>query len=495
MLRLLAFDLGASNGRALLGLLDSGKLEVRELHRFENNCEEINGRLCWDIGHLYREMLQGFRAYAKLGLGELHCFGIDTWGVDYGLLDGQGKLIGTPRAYRGAVDADMEAVWEKVPFEELFARTGIATMNFNTVYQLYRRVREQDEELAKAEKMLLMPDLLGFLLTGEAKAEYTNATTTMLYDPAKRDWDRVTIRALGIPEKIFPPLDRAGTIRGALKKELAEELGLNAVPFAAVGTHDTASAVAAIPGSGHFAFCSCGTWSLLGTETDEALLSEEVRESNFSNEGTVQGGFRPLKNIMGLWIIQECRREWQKGGLSLDWGEIVAQAEKVRPFRSIIDPDDGPFFSAGNMIGKIQSFCRETEQPVPETVGEVARCVYESLALKYRWAIEHLEKISGLKMNAMNMVGGGIQNKMLMRLSADAMNRPVIAGPVEGAAMGNLLVQAMALGKVRDIRELREIVRRSENVTVYEPHFTEDHENAYQLLNRVMNRRKDHGSL
>ena len=495
MLRLLAFDLGASNGRALLGLLEDGKLEIKELHRFENNCEEKDGRLCWDIGHLYREMLAGFRAYAKLGLGELHCFGIDTWGVDYGLLDGQGRLIGTPRAYRGAVNADMDAVWERVPFETLFARTGIATLNFNTVYQLFRRVREQDAELAKAEKMLLMPDLLGYLLTGTIRAEYTNATTTMLYDPAKQDWAWDILRVLDIPEKIFPPLDRAGTVRGALKPELAKELGLNAVPFAAVGTHDTASAVAAIPGSGHFAFCSCGTWSLLGTETENALLGDEVRESNFSNEGTVQGGFRPLKNIMGLWIIQECRREWQKSGLPLDWSGIVEQAEKAQPFRSIIDPDDPPFFSAGNMIGKIQAFCRETGQPVPETVGEVARCVYESLAVKYRWAIEHLEQISGQPMASMNMVGGGIQNKMLMRLSADAMNRPVIAGPVEGAAMGNLLTQAMALGAVRDIQELRQIVRRSENVTVYEPHFTKNWENAYQTLNQVMNRRKNHGSL
>ncbi len=482
MLNLLAFDLGASNGRAILGQLENGKLTMRELHRFENNYVMRDGIPHWDLPHLFEQLKEGFRAFAKANVGELHCFGIDTWGVDYGLLDENGELLNVPRAYRGALDADMKAVWETVDFPTLFARTGIATLNFNTVYQLARRKREGDPELAKAKTLLLMPDLLGYLLTGEKKSEYTNATTTMLYNPTEKDWDWETVRALGLPEEIFTEIDRAGQLRGHLKPELAEELGVNAAAFAAVGTHDTASAVAAIPGSGSFAFCSSGTWSLFGVETDKPILTDDVREANFSNEGTIQGGFRPLKNIMGLWLIQECRRDWQKQGMDIGWNDIVIEAQKAEPLRSIIDPDYGEFFAGGDMVKKIQNFCRNTNQPVPETVGEIARCVYESLALKYRWALERLEEIKGERIETLNIVGGGIQNKFLNQLVADSLDRNVITGPIEGAAMGNLLAQAMALGEVKDLQELRQIVRNSEAVNTYTPNHTSAWEDAYRRL-------------
>lgn len=487
MLNLLAFDLGASNGRAILGQLDNGVITLRELHRFENNCRERYGRMCWDIEHLYKELLEGFRAYAKLDIGSLDCFGIDTWAVDYGLLDKDGRLLGWPRAYRGAEDRDAEAVWKKIDYPALFARTGIANLNFNTVYQLYRRKTENDPELAEAATMLMIPDLLGYMLTGVARTEYTNATTTMLYSAGLQDWDRQIIRRLGLPEKIFTEVDRAGTLRGELKQEIAVSVGLNQVPFAAVGTHDTASAVAAIPGEGDFAFCSCGTWSLVGIETDHALLNAEAREANFSNEGTVQGGFRPLKNIMGLWIIQECRREWLHGGMDFSWNDIVREAEQAEPFRSVIDPDDGPFFSAGGMIEKIRAACRENGQPEPDTVGRIARCVYESLALKYRWAVERLEELGGKPLNSLCITGGGIQNRLLMQMAANAVGRKVIAGPAEGAALGNLLMQAVALGAVQDLTELREIVRRSEQPEIYEPDQTEEWKEAYQRLLKIMN--------
>ena len=482
MRNLLAFDLGASNGRAILGRLEDGRLTMEELHRFENNYIVRDGVSQWDLPYLLDQLKQGFAAFRDAGVGDLDCFGIDTWGVDYGLLDKNGQLLGSPRAYRCAVDEDMEAVWRTVDFPTQFRRTGIAALNFNTVYQLYRRKREGDRELAQAGTLLLLPDLLGYLLTGEAKSEYTNVTTTMLYDPTTKDWDRETIRALGLPEHIFTEIDRAGQLRGRLRADLAGEAGVNQAAFAAVGTHDTASAVAAIPGSGSFAFCSSGTWSPFGVETDQPILTDAVRSANFSNEGTIQGGFRPLKNIMGLWLIQECRRDWERQGRKYGWDEIVAAARAAEPLRSVIDPDDGEFFAGGDMVRKIQGFCHRTGQPVPETVGQIARCVYESLALKYRWAMERLEEIKGQPLEQLNIVGGGIQNRLLNQMAADSIDRPVITGPVEGAAMGNLLAQAMALGEVKDVNELRRIVRNSEAVETYTPHHTAQWESAYQKL-------------
>ena len=482
MRNLLAFDLGASNGRAILGQFDGEKLTMRELHRFENNYIEMNGVFYWDLPYLYNQLKLGLLAFKQADVGALDCFGIDTWGVDYGLLDKNGHLLSNPRAYRYAVDADMEHVWQTMDFPALFARTGIATMNFNTVYQLARRRREGDAALENAETLLLMPDLLGYFLTGAIGSEYTNVTTSMLYNPTTKDWDWEIIRALGLPEKIFTKIDRAGTVRGTLRPELAAELGINPARFAAVGTHDTASAVAAIPGTGSFAFCSSGTWSLFGVETDEPILSDAVRDANFSNEGTIQGGFRPLKNIMGLWLIQECRRDWQKAGQSLSWNDIVEEAKKAEPFRSIIDPDYGEFFAGGRMVEKIRSFCRETNQPIPESVGQIARCIYESLALKYRWALERLEEIKGRRIDQLNIVGGGCQNKLLNQFAADSIDRPVVTGPVEGAAIGNLLAQAMALGDIGTMDELREVVRRSEAVETYTPDHTAEWEQAYQRM-------------
>ena len=480
---MLAFDLGASNGRAILGTFDGEKIVMQELHRFENNYIEMNGVYYWDLPYQYNQLKQGLLAFKQLNIGDLDSFGIDTWGVDYGLLDENGHLLGNPRAYRWAEDADMDRVWETVDFPTLFSRTGIATMNFNTVYQLARRKAEGDVSLANARTMLLMPDLLGYFLSGEAKSEYTNVTTSMLYNPSTKDWDWETIDALGLPRDIFTEIDRAGTVRGYLRPELAKELGLNRAAFAAVGTHDTASAVAAIPGSGSFAFCSSGTWSLFGVETDQPILSDAVRDANFSNEGTVQGGFRPLKNIMGLWLIQEYRRDWAlKTGRTWSWNEIVEEAQKAEPFRTIIDPDYSEFFGGGDMIRKLQDYCRQTNQPIPETVGQAARCIYESLALKYRWVLERLEEIKGQRIDTLNIVGGGIQNKLLNQMVADSLDRQVITGPIEGAAIGNLLMQAKALGLLSTMDEVRQVVRNSENVNTYTPNHTQAWEDAYQKM-------------
>ena len=480
---LLAFDLGASNGRAILGQFDGEKITMKELHRFENNYIEMNGVFYWDTPYLYNQLKQGLLAFKQGAYGNLDAFGIDTWGVDYGLLDKNGHLTGVPRSYRLSVQEDVNAVKEKISSEVLYSRTGINTdQSYNTIYQLYRRLREEDSALASAETLLFTPDLLGYFLTGSKGTEYTIATTSQLYNPTTKDWDWETIEQLNLPKKIFTKIEKTGTIRGYLRNELCEEIGLNPAPFVAVGSHDTASAVAAIPGKGSFAFCSSGTWSLFGVETEKPDLSAEAAAAGFSNEGTIQGGFRPLYNIVGMWIVQECRRDWIKAGKQLSWDDVVAEAKKAQPLRSIINTDAPEFYAGGNMEKKIQDFCRKTNQPVPETVGEVARCIYESLALKYRYALEGLEKMKNEKIHSLNIVGGGINNKFLDQLVADALDREVITGPVEGAAIGNLLTQAMALGDIKDLDHLREVVRNSEQVETWQPHHTEAWEAAYIKL-------------
>ena len=479
----LAFDLGASNGRAILGQFDGEKITMTELHRFENNYIEMNGVYYWDTPNLYNQLKQGLLKFVQGGFGELDSFGIDTWGVDFGLLDKNGQLAGLPRSYRMGTQEDIDAAKAVIPAETLYSRTGIDTsLAFNTLYQLHRRKREGDPALEIADTLLLTPDLLGYFLTGEKGTEYTIATTTQLYNPTTRDWDWETIDTLGIPRKIFTKIDKTGTFRGHLRKEIWEEGGVNPAAFVAVGSHDTASAVAAIPGTGSFAFCSSGTWSLFGAEMDKPDLSPEAAAAGFSNEGTIQGTFRPLNTIIGMWIIQECRRDWLKSGNNISWDGVVQEALKAEPLRSIINPDSPEFYDGGNMEKKIQEFCRRTGQPVPETVGQVARCVYESLALKYRNALEGLEKMKGQRIDSLNIVGGAINNRFLDQLIADSLDRRVVTGPVEGAAIGNLLTQAMALGDVRDLNHLRQVVRNSEPVEVWEPNHTDKWEEAYQKL-------------
>ena len=486
---MIAFDLGASNGRAILGQFDGEKITMRELHRFENNYIEMNGVYYWDTPYLYKQLKQGLLAFQQGGFGELDSFGIDTWGVDFGLLDKNGQLAGLPRSYRLGTQEDIDAVMEKIPAEQLYARSGIDTgLTFNTLYQLYRRKREDDPALKIADTMLLTPDLLGYFLTGAKGTEYTIATTTQLYNPATKDWDWETIRQLGLPEHIFTKIEKTGTIRGHLRPEICEELGINPAAFVAVGGHDTASAVAAIPGEGSFAFCSSGTWSLFGAEMDQPDLSPEAARAGFSNEGTIQGGFRPLRTIIGMWIIQECRRDWLKSGMDISWDDVVQQARQAEPLRSIIDPDSPEFYAGGNMEKKIQEFCRRTGQPVPETVGQVARCVYESLALKYRHALEGLEKMKGQRIDSLNIVGGPINNRFLNQLIADSLDRQVVTGPVEGAAIGNLLTQAMALGDIKDLAQLRQVVRNSEKVDIWQPNHTQAWEDAYQKLLTFLNK-------
>jgi len=481
-LNLLAFDLGASNGRGIIGRFDGKRIVLEELHRFENGYLEVNNMLYWDILSIYNNMKTCFTKFAASGTGDLHCFGIDTWGVDYGLLDKNGQLVSNPRSYRLGNDDDIAAVDSVVPLKEIFDRTGCCPLPLNTLMQLYRRVRENDPALEIADTMLLTPDLLSYFFTGEKHSEYTMCTTTMMLDAVKRDWAYDLIEKFSIPTSMLTPVVMPGTLSGTLLDSVAADTGAGNVPYALVGTHDTASAVAAIPGKGSFAFCSSGTWSLFGMEVDEPIMTDTVYNSKLSNEGTIQGGFRPLKNIMGLWIIQECRKQWKREGHDLSWNDIVAQASAAAPLRSIIDPDHPDFYGVGNLPKNIADYCRRTGQPVPETIGEISRCVYESLALKYRWTMERLEEMKGSAIDQLNITGGGIQNKMLCQMTADSINKPVVTGPVEGACIGNLLTQAMALGEIANIEELREVVKNSEDVSVYEPNHSDAWDEAYALL-------------
>ncbi len=462
-LNLLGFDFGASSGRAMLGTLADGKLEIQEIHRFSNDPVMLCGRFVWDVPRLVYEMKQALLKISHMDV-KVDAIGIDTWGVDYGLLDANGHLLGLPVNYRDDRTLGMrEKVREVIPDAELFARTGLAYNQFNTLYQLYAMRQEGDPTLDAAADLLFMPDLLAYLLTGAKGTEYTIASTSEMINPFTRDWDRELLEKLGIPTRMLGEVKLPGTVRGTLLPDIARECGVDEIPVIAVGGHDTASAVAAVPArDADFAYISSGTWSLLGAELQKPLCAEGVMNANYTNEGGVDGSIRLLKNIMGLWIIQECKREWDRRSDAVGFAELVEMAMGAPAFKALIDVDDPCFLAPGDMPARIQEYCKKTGQAVPEGRGEISRVIYEGLALKYRWAIERLEKdMLGKPIKSLNIVGGGSKNMLLNRFTAEAIKRPVIAGPSEGTVIGNLLMQAIALGEIEDIWALRRVVEAS----------------------------------
>lgn len=479
-MNILAFDLGASSGRALLGRLVDKKLTVEEIHRFPNDPVQAGDTLHWDILRLLHEIKQGLLKAHQLGY-KPESMGIDSWAVDFGLIGKKGELLGNPVHYRDKrTDGLMEEVFRTIPQAEVFARTGIQFLPFNTVYQLFALKKEASVFLREAEHFLMIPDLLRYFLTGEMKNEFSNATTTQFYNPTTQDWDKELLEQLGIPHPLFKEIAMPGTIVGQLQESVCNELGIPSIPVIAVAEHDTGSAVAAVPAVDRdFAYLSCGTWSLLGTEVDAPVRSEQALAMNFTNEGGVGGTYRLLKNIMGLWIVQECRRAWEKAGQSFKFEDLVMEAYEAAPFQCLIDPDDPVFMPPGDMPMRVQDYCRATGQPVPESPGAIIRCVLESLALKYKYVLACTEQLSGKSFSGLHMVGGGINNKLLCQFTANAIGRPVWAGPVEGSAIGNLLVQYMALGAIQDIWEARSIVRDSFPLDVYEPQDAEAWSLAY----------------
>lgn len=490
MLSVLAFDLGASSGRAMLGQLNSRTIDVTEIHRFPNDPVRIGDRFQWDILRIYHEMKQGL-----LRLKGQHTLpssiGIDTWAVDFGLLDQSGELLMNPSHYRDTrTDGMMEQVFQDVPPAEIFDRTGIQFLSFNTIYQLATLQRQKPYLLQEAERFLMIPDLLRYFLTGEMANEFTNATTTQLFNPLSASWDDHLLKALNIPHKLFHPVVQPGTHVGALRSSVTEELGIPSIPLYTVAEHDTASAVVAVPAlERSFAYLSCGTWSLMGTEVDQPVIHARARELNFTNEGGAYGTYRLLKNIMGLWILQECQRTWGREGLTYSYPELVKMADVTPAFACFIDPDDPVFLPAGDMPKRVVEYAARTNQSVPKDVGTLVRCIMESLAMQYRYVMELTEELSGQKFQGLHMVGGGIHNETLCQWTANAIGKPVWAGPAEGSAIGNMAVQWIAQGELSDIWEARAVIRESFPVKTYEPKETPLWEEAYSVFGQLTGKR------
>ena len=469
-LKMLAIDLGASSGRGIVGSFDGKRLSLRENHRFSNDPVSLNGRLYWDILRIFHEIKQSITKTVLDG-DNVASIGIDTWGVDYALLDKHGRMLANPVHYR---DDRTLGVQEKVnriiPAEELYAVAGLQTMNFNTIYQLFVHREEDPEAWASATRMLNIPDLLNYFLTGVMANEYTILSTGALLDAKKRDFADDLLKKLNIPKNLFGNVVQPGTVLGGLLPQVLGETGKTDAKVMTVASHDTASAVLAVPTQEEdFIYISNGTWSLMGTELKDPLINAQSRAANFTNEGGVLNTIRFLKNIMGLWIIQESRRQWKREGKDYSFAQMEAWAKEAPAFRSIIDVDDASFSTPGNMPEKIREFCRKTNQPIPETVGEVVRCIYESLALKYRFVAEHIQNMMGKKAKVIHVVGGGTKDGFLSQMTADACGIPVAAGPEEATAIGNLMMQAIAMGEVADLKQAREIIANSFDLKHYTP--------------------------
>ncbi|MHB1355136.1 MAG: rhamnulokinase [Anaerolineae bacterium] len=486
---MLAFDLGAESGRAILGTLTDGQLHLQELVRFANHPVRLPDGLHWDILHLWSEMVTGLSQAAKLPNVKIASIGLDTWGVDFALLDDNGALVGLPYHYRDSrTDGMVQAAFDLVPRQGIFSATGIQFMQINTLYQLLAMVKQQSPALEIASSFLTIPDLLNYWLTGEQVNEFSNATTTQCYDPVQGDWAYDVINKLGIPPQIFGPIVQPGTIIGSLRAPLAEECGLAAIPVVAPACHDTGSAVAAVPAEKPgFAWISSGTWSVMGAEWPTPLINERSLALNITNEGGVEGTFRVSKNIMGLWLVQECRRTWiHQEGTDISYTELTRLANEAQSFQAVVDPDYPAFLPPGDMPERIREYCRTTGQVVPESKGAVIRCVLEGLALKYRWVLENLEHMLDTRLDPIHILGGGTQNELLSQLTADCTGKAVLAGPVEATAMGNLLMQAKALGLIGSLSELRAVVRRSCVVKRYEPNPDGRWDRAFAKLNDLI---------
>ena len=484
----LAVDLGAESGRAVLGRFDGGRMTLEEVHRFPNVPVRLPDGLHWDVLRIVEEAKAGI-ARASSEAGQMESLGVDSWGVDFGLLDRDGCLIANPYHYRDARTEGMEErAFGRMPKEEIYETTGVQFMPINTLYQLL--AMEGSPLLQAARTLLLTPDLLGYWLTGERACESTIASTTQLCDARSGGWARDVLEKMRLPGHIFGEIVPPGTQLGPLLPEVAEETGAKGgLPVTAVASHDTASAVVAVPAEGeNFAYISSGTWSLVGVELPRPAIAPEGMRANFTNEGGFGGTTRFLKNVMGLWLLQECRRTWAREGREYSYEELTRLAQAAPAGGPLLDPDHPSFLPPGDMPGRIRRFCRATGQGRPGEPGEVARCVIESLALKYRWSLERAEEITGRRVEVVHVVGGGVRNTLLCQLTADATRRPVRAGPVEATALGNLMVQAYARGHLGSLEEIRAAVRRSPiELHDYLPMGSADEwDGAYERLRGIM---------
>ena len=474
----LAFDLGAESGRAVLGRFDGSQLVLEELHRFPNGPVTFRGTMHWDVLRMFEELRAGLAKAHSATDGQLSGVGVDTWGVDFALLDDTGQLVGNPVHYRDKrTDGVPEKLFEIVPKREVYELTGIQFMQINTLFQIYSTVVAQSPQLRAASTLLLMAGLMNYFLCGAKVAEFTLATTTQMYNPRTHAWAQPLLDRVEIPSKILPEIVPPGTVLDNLDGALWSG---NPVPVIAPACHDTGAAVAAVPARGeNWAYLSCGTWSLLGLEVPEPIITDDSYRYDITNEGGVNNTFRFLKNITGLWLLQASRKKWIDDGNDISYAEITREARSSPPFVSLVDPDDTRFLAPSDMPKEIRGFCRETGQPVPEEQGALARCVLESLALKCRFQLERLQKIAGRETDVLHMVGGGIQNKLLCQMVSSATKVPVVAGPVEATAAGNILVQLMATGQVASIAEGRQLIGSSFPMEAYEPQEPDVWDDAY----------------
>ena len=475
----MAVDLGATSGRTILGSLQNGKLEQEELTRFANPIIQLGRHFYWDIYALYNEIVRGLKTAADRRV-ELTSVGIDTWGVDFVCVGKDGHLLRTPYSYRDPhTEGAMEAYFRRIPKEKVYEKTGIQFMNFNSLFQLSAMQQAGDSALQAADKILFVPDALMYMLTGEAVCEYTILSTSQMLDPRTGRIDKELIAAVGLTEDRFGRYVNPGEVVGTLSPEVQKMTGLGAVPVVAVAGHDTGSAVAAVPAQDpDYAYLSCGTWSLLGIETRDAIINEDSFRYNFTNEGGIEGTTRILKNICGMWLLERCRKEWTDAPANVN--EVNAQAMTAPAFRSFINPDDPSFANPESMVEAIRDFCRRTGQPVPATYQETARCIFESLALRYRQVVECLRGFAPFPIRRLHVIGGGTYNRHLMQMAADSIGIPVITGPVEGTAIGNIMMQAKAAGLVGDMYEMRRIIADSIEMNTYMPADKEAWDRAYE---------------
>jgi len=483
----IAVDLGAESGRVMLGSISAGKsagsmadksathladkLVLEQVHRFSNGPIEEKGTLRWDFGKLLNEVKAGIKKAAEEAHNQVAGIGFDTWGVDFGLLDAKGELVESPYHYRDSrTNGMMEKVFELMPKREIYESTGVQFMQLNSIYQLLAMRLGNSAALAKTKNLIFMADLFSYYLCGKMYGEYTLASTSQLMDMRTGKWSKKIFDKLSLPIDIMPKIVEPGTVADKLDSKIAKELGCGQIPVIATGSHDTASAVAAVPaGEGDWAYLSSGTWSLMGVEVPHAIINDKSFKYEFTNEGGVENTIRLLKNIMGLWLMQECKRQWQREGADLSYADITEMAQKAKPFAAYIDPDYREFLAPGDMPKRINDYLAKTGQKTISDKGQMIRIILESLAFKYRYVMEAIEDITGKKIEVLHIVGGGIQNELLCQFTANALGKKVITGPIEATASGNILMQAKATGQIKTLAKARDIVRNSFELKQYQP--------------------------
>lgn len=488
MKRVLAFDFGASSGRAILGIFDGEKIELQEVHRFSNDPVKINGTVYWDVQRLFFEIKQGILKAKEAG--GFDSIGIDTWGVDFGLLRKDGTLVENPVHYRDARnDGMVEKATEYMSKERMYDITGIQFMDFNTIFQLLSLKENRPYILEEADKLLFMPDLLNYMLSGVKSTEFSIATTSQMVDLKTNNWSEEILDTFGIKKDLLTDIAPTGAVIGQLSDEICEELGVAKADIVSVAAHDTQSAITATPCEfDDFAFISCGTWSLFGTEVKEPIINEASKKLNVTNEGGYDYTTAFLKNICGLWLIQESRRQWIREGTEYSYAELEKLALECEPFKCFIDPDAPEFAPMGNLPRRVKEYCEKTGQYVPQTVGEIIRCIYESLALKYRYTFDGIKECTGKDYDRIHVMGGGTKDKLLLQMTAQSCNVNVYGGPIEATALGNVAIQLMSTGAIKDIKEARKIIAKGENLKLYEPKDNAEWEKAYEDFKKIINK-------